>query len=448
MPVDDSRGGPPKRLAGRYQVREEIGSGATAITYRGWDERLERFVAIKILRRHVAADAVFVRRFEREARAAASVSHGNVVDVYDVGREDDVLYIVMQLVEGEDLKHLIQREAPLPRERVRSITAQVLDGLAAIHRAGIIHRDIKPQNILIGRDGIARLTDFGIAQAGEDTGMTTEGTTVGTAAYMAPEQAQAGHLTEATDLYGVGVMMYEVLTGALPFTGQSNMAMMLEHIQTPPLPPSQRIPGVGISSAIDAVVVQALAKNPAERFPSARAMKQAALRALSGEGYATSPSTVAVPVAKPAPRAPLPRSSPPRRSDPPPMMSGDGGREGSALGSVIAGFALLVLLAVAGVAGWYAYDYWNDSRQADESATTETVPAVVPTATTPPEPTATHAPGVIEQIETEPPPEEPAPTATDIPIVEPEPTGTDEQPVIEPVDGTPMSRVPDSVFGA
>jgi len=431
VPEEDSQGGPPRRLADRYEVREEVGAGATAITYRGWDERLQRFVAIKILRQHVAQDEVFVRRFEREARAAASVSHGNVVDVYDVGREDGVLYIVMQLVEGEDLKRLIQRDAPLPLERVRSIIGQVLDGLAAIHRAGIIHRDIKPQNILIGRDGVARLTDFGIAQAGEDTGMTTEGTTVGTAAYMAPEQAQAGHLTEATDLYGVGVMMYEMLTGFLPFTGPSNMAMMLEHIQTPPLPPSQRAPGTGIVPAVDAVVLQAMAKNPGDRFQSARAMKQAAMQALSSTRQGTTQATVAAPVVRATRPAPAARPAPPRRYEVP----ADPGREGGALGGVVTGFALLLVLAIAGIGGWYAYDYWNDSRSVDGPSPTETVPAVVPTATV--APTATTEADAIGPVETE-EVVEPEPTATEEPDLEPEPT--EEEPLIEPMDGTPYSN--------
>ena len=208
-----SRRRPPERLADRYQVQEVIGSGGSAITYRGRDERLDRPVAIKILRAHFAQDERFVRRFGREARSAASIAHGNVVDVYDFGQYDDALYIVMQLIEGEDLKHLIEREAPLDSSRVQSIIGQVLDGLQAIHAAGIIHRDIKPQNVLIGRDGIARVADFGIAQAEEDSGMTTAGTTLGTAAYMAPEQAQASRITEATDLYAVGVVLYEMLTG-------------------------------------------------------------------------------------------------------------------------------------------------------------------------------------------------------------------------------------------
>jgi serine/threonine-protein kinase len=153
--------GVPRLLVDRYEVLEEIGSGATAVTYRGHDRRLDRDVAIKILRQDHALDSNYVQRFEREARAAASVSQGNVVDVYDFGEQEDSLYIVMQYIDGEDLKHYIARHGALGSRRARQLTTQILSGLAAIHAAGIIHRDIKPQNVLIGRDGIARVTDFG-----------------------------------------------------------------------------------------------------------------------------------------------------------------------------------------------------------------------------------------------------------------------------------------------
>lgn len=441
-------GGPPQRLADRYQIQGEIGSGATAVTYRGWDERLERPVAVKILRSHVARDEAFVRRFEREARAAASVSHGNVVDIYDVGREKDVFYIIMQLVDGEDLKHLIQREGALPNDRVLLIIEQVLDGLHAIHRAGIIHRDAKPQNILLGRDGVARLTDFGIAQGDNDVGTTTAGTTVGTAAYMAPEQAQAERISQATDLYAVGVVLYEMLTGFLPFNAPSTMALMLEHIQTPPVPPSQRLPGAGISPAMDSVVLQCLAKNPADRFQSARDLKHAMTRTFVDAIQRTSQRTVTVPGAQ-GTRAMsakgVQQSRPPqqRRMDartPPPA---DVGRERRGLGGVVSGFALLFLFAVAGVAAWYAFDAWQGAHTDKDPAPTQTVPAVIPTSTV--LPAATEQPGVIEPIdrptETMIPTEQPEPIETPEPTATnpPEPTATDEAPLIEPLDGTPIS---------
>jgi serine/threonine-protein kinase len=464
---------PPERLADRFRVLDEIGAGATAITYRGWDERLERSVAIKILRASVALDPTFVRRFQQEARAAASVSHGNVVDVYDFGQQDDALYIVMQYVEGEDLKHLITREGALPVDRAREIAGQVLDGLRAIHAAGIVHRDIKPQNVLIGRDGVARLTDFGVAQVAEDSGMTTAGTTVGTAAYMAPEQAQAGRITEATDLYAVGVMLYEMLTGFLPFNAPTAVAMMLQHIQEAPVPPSQRLPGRGIPRALDSVVMQALAKNPADRFNSALAMKQAVFARGQG-GYGDSQTTVSIPAARPLATTALPRQQASARPPIAPRAAATGSRavpprsvaqEGAGLRSVVGGLLLVVLLAIGALAGWYFYDDWRNNQAADDPATptatstataevTQEAPTHAPTEEeVPPTSAPTEEPaGIIEPIEateapeptatSEPTPEPTAePTATSEPSPTPEPTEeptlepTEEVPIIEPIGG-------------
>jgi len=290
----DPRPGVPQILADRYEVLEEIGSGATAITYRGHDHRLNRNVAIKILREDHALDTSYVQRFEREARAAASISQGNVVDVYDFGEQDDSLYIVMQYIDGEDLKQIIIRGGALDLERARRLTMQVLAGLAAIHAAGIIHRDIKPQNVLIGRDGIARVTDFGVAQAAIDVGLTSAGTTVGTAAYMAPEQAQAGVLGETTDIYAVGVVLYEMLTGKMPFSAPTPVAMMLAHIQKVPMPPSRQAPDRPIPEDLDAIVMQAMAKDPADRFQSALAMSRALADAPTPASSATVISAVPV----------------------------------------------------------------------------------------------------------------------------------------------------------
>lgn len=271
---------PPRLLADRYQVIEVIGSGATAITWRGHDQRLDRPVAIKILRRDGNQDPAFAQRFEREARLAASINDTHVVQVFDAGQQDGWLYLVMQYVEGQDLKALITDQAPLPLTRARDIALQILAGLEAIHQAGILHRDIKPQNVLLDRQGRVRVTDFGIAQGAFDAGLTADGTAIGTASYMAPEQARGGALSEASDVYAVGIILYEMLTGRLPFERDTPMATMLAQIEDEPVPPSEVAPQAQISPRIEGVVLQAMAKNPAHRFRTASVMA----RALEGAG--------------------------------------------------------------------------------------------------------------------------------------------------------------------
>lgn len=466
-------------LAGRYEVLEEIGSGATAITCRGRDLRLNRYVAIKIMRRDRELDPSFVTRFEREARTAASVSHGNVVDVYDVGQEDGDLYIVMQYIDGEDLKHLIRRLGALPVARAHEITRQVLGGVGAIHAAGIVHRDIKPQNVLIGQDGIARVTDFGIAQVAMDVGLTTAGTTVGTAAYMAPEQAQGGKLTEATDLYAVGVMLYEMLTGVMPFEASTPMGMMLAHIQQRPVSPSERAGVRSIPAHLDEIVLQAMAKDPVDRFRTAAAMSRA-LEGVSG----TSSRTTILPGARDDQRTRTigdagswPGESRAATADRPVRIAtNDVGGAGGGMRVALGGFLLLLLLAIAGVGGYFVYGMVAEGSGEDQASEERTAPPteVAPTATSttastenaevptevpalvstevptrtptpvpPPDPTAvpteipraapTDAPTAAPTEEPAiAPTNEPADLPTDVPI-EPQPTA--ESPIIEPVDG-------------
>lgn len=405
--------GVPRLLVDRYEVLEEIGSGATAVTYRGHDRRLDRDVAIKILRQDHALDSNYVQRFEREARAAASVSQGNVVDVYDFGEQDDSLYIVMQYIDGEDLKHNIARHGALESRRARQLTTQILSGLAAIHAAGIIHRDIKPQNVLIGRDGIARVTDFGVAQAAIDVGLTTAGTTVGTAAYMAPEQAQAGTLSETTDIYAVGVVLYEMLTGGMPFSAPTPVAMMLAHIQQDPVPPSLQTPEHGIPADLDGIVMRAMAKNPADRFRSASAMSQA----LAGVSTGTGATTVIAAVPAVAHGNPIPDSmrqawpaASTMASGAPPEDAGEGIRSprlGSGLRGAVGGLLLLLLLATTGGAAYFVNQIVGDTGD-NASDPTVTVPAVVATgfATLTPTSGATEVPGIDATDE---------PTATEVP---------------------------------
>ncbi|MGI8484702.1 MAG: protein kinase domain-containing protein [Thermomicrobiales bacterium] len=431
-------GGVPPLLGSRYEVEVAIGSGAFATTYRGRDQRLDRMVAIKILSREFAKDPTYVQRFEREAQTAASISHGNVVDVYDFGQEGDVLYIVMQYIAGEDLKHLITREGRLTPDRSREITLQILAGLGAIHQAGIVHRDIKPQNILIGTDGQARVADFGIAQIEFDSGLTTAGMAVGTAAYMAPEQAEGGRTTAATDVYSVGVVLYEMLTGVLPFTAPTPMALMLAHIQQRPVPPSQRANGCPIPADLDNVVMQAMAKAPQDRFRSAAAMSQA-LRASLGEGAqrtvatpATREGTVASPRAMNR-SAPAPNLVPRTPSSTGPMRDQAAAhRAGAGLRAVLNGFLMLLVVAVLAGA---AYLWWdgrnNEAAPGTETTPTATVEAIAPMA----EVTATQAQQVIDPVATETPfPTETLfPTETPLPPT-PEPT-VETAPTIGPDGG-------------
>lgn len=424
----------PRLLADRYDVIEVVGSGASAVTWRGHDRRLGRQVAIKILRRDGEQDAAYVQRFEREVRASASVSSGHVVQVYDVGQQDGWLYLIMQFVDGEDLKYLIARRGPLPAGEARDITRQILDGLAAIHRAGILHRDIKPQNVLVDRGGVVRVADFGIAQTAADSGLTMAGTAIGTAAYMAPEQAQAGHLSEAMDIYAVGVVLSEMLTGVVPFERPTAMATMLAHVQEQPLAPSRRAPQRHIPPGLDAVVLRAMAKDPRERFRSAAAMAKAldedfsdpgaaarSAPALSGRDQTQVAPAVARSQGRPA-AAQASVAQPPRRET---------GRRpaGSVGGGLLNAVLVLLLLAMTVVAAYTYYEYTSDRNDGSDSSSTAPVEQVTPTEA----PASTEPPVIV------PPAEEPeltdAPEPTPEPTVEPEPTIEPTEVPIEPAGG-------------
>lgn len=437
--------GHPKKFANRYQVEAPIGEGAHASTWRGWDERLERPVAIKMLHQRLANDPVFVQRFQAEAKVAASVRQANVVDVYDFGQENGTLYIVMQFIDGEDLKALIQRTAPIPIRDARRIIGNVLDGLHAIHAAGIVHRDIKPQNVLIGKDGTARVTDFGVSEVNATAGLTGEGLTIGTVDYMAPEQAQGLPLTPAADLYATGVMLYEMLTGTLPYQGKNSRETMLHHINGQLTPPSMRLPERGITPAIDAVIGQSLAKDPARRFGSARAMKQAVGQALSETGGRGATQATTVMQSQPIP-APAYQQT---QYQPAPQD------EGAGLNSAFRGILILLFIGVMGVAAWGAYQLLDSDRfdfnlpslGGQEQVTPTPTPTLTPEPEqqeefVPIEPTDPDAgaPIVEEPSATEVPPTDvPAvPDPTDVPPTDPEPTtppdqGGDEIP-IEPIE--------------
>jgi eukaryotic-like serine/threonine-protein kinase len=257
-----------KVLNNRYELEQKIGEGGMARVYRGRDGRLNRRVAVKVLHPHHASDVGFLQRFHHEAQAAANLHHPNIVDVYDVGQDDGVHYIVMEYVEGSDLKSLILRNGALPPEQAVPIAIAVAEGLEAAHRLGMVHRDVKPQNIIVGPAGQVKITDFGIAKSSLSTAMTETGVTFGTADYISPEQAQGLQATARSDVYSLGVTLYEMLTGRLPFTGDSSVAVAMQHVSSEPPPP--RMLNARIPLQLEALVLRALAKRPEERPASAR----------------------------------------------------------------------------------------------------------------------------------------------------------------------------------
>lgn len=254
-------------LGNRYRIIELVGEGGMALVYRAECSLLNREVAVKVLRPQYASDAEFVERFRREAQAAASLSHPNVVNIYDVGQEGDIHYIVMEYVRGENLKDIIRKNAPLPIHQALDISRQIAEALYHAHQNNIVHRDIKPQNILLTRDGRVKVTDFGIAKAISGSSVTQTGVVMGSVQYFSPEQARgipAGHVS---DIYALGCVMYELLTGSVPFKGDSPIAVALKHIQDNPVPPRQIRPGIPI--AVEAIIMKALEKNKERRYQSA-----------------------------------------------------------------------------------------------------------------------------------------------------------------------------------
>jgi len=251
---------------GRYRVLHRVGSGGMAEVYCAQDLQLGRKVALKVLYRRFAEDSEFVERFRREASSAAGLQHQHVVSVYDRGEYDGTYYIAMEYLEGRSLKTIIRDEAPLDPDRAIDLTIQVLRAARFAHRRGIIHRDFKPQNVIVDDEGRAKVTDFGIARAGASD-MTQTGSIMGTAQYLSPEQAQGEAVSAASDLYSIGIILYETLTGRVPFDGESAVTIALKQVNEPPVPPSHINPAV--SPALEAVVLRALEKHPALRYQDA-----------------------------------------------------------------------------------------------------------------------------------------------------------------------------------
>src|SRR3954465_846720 len=252
-------------LADRYELEELVGTGGMSSVFRAHDRLLDRKVALKVLHQQYTEDAEYVERFRREARAVAALSHPNIVTVIDRGEHEDRQFIVFEYVEGENLKRLIERRGPAPVSTALELGMQIARGLSFAHQQGLVHRDVKPQNVLLNGDGQAKVTDFGIARSLDvQHGMTQTGTVLGTSDYIAPEQAQGQRVDEHTDVYSLGVVLYEMLTNEVPFPGENFVAVAMRHINEEP--PSIRDKRPDVSPRVEAAIQRAMAKDPADRF--------------------------------------------------------------------------------------------------------------------------------------------------------------------------------------
>jgi len=269
-------------IGGRYEIEELVGTGGMSSVYRARDTVLERPVALKVLHEHFSADPEYVERFRREARAIARLNHPNIVTVIDRGEFENRQFIIFEHVAGENLKEVVEREGPLAVPQALALTHQIARGLAFAHEQGVVHRDVKPQNVLLDESGTAKVTDFGIARSldlGE--GLTETGTLLGTSDYIAPEQASGQPVDARSDQYSLGALLYELLTGEVPYRADSFMAVAMRHLRDPV--PSVRERRPDVPERVDEIVARAMAKRPEDRFPSTEAMVAAIEAALAGE---------------------------------------------------------------------------------------------------------------------------------------------------------------------
>ncbi|MGI6412167.1 MAG: protein kinase domain-containing protein [Syntrophomonadaceae bacterium] len=262
-------------LGGRYELLEQIGDGGMSIVHKARCKILDRTVAVKILKEEYSSDQGFVENFKIEALAAARLSHPNIVNIYDVGQQDDIYYIVMEYVEGTTLKEIIEQEAPLSLDKAIDIAVMICDGIHHAHEKGIIHRDIKPQNILMTTSGIAKVADFGIAKAISKKTITYGGNIVGSVQYISPEQAKGEPATRATDIYSVGCVLYEMLTGQIPFDADSPITIALKHIHNQPVAPTEINHSIPLN--LENIILKAMDKVPVNRFATTEEMRNALL---------------------------------------------------------------------------------------------------------------------------------------------------------------------------
>lgn len=270
-----------KRISNRYKILESIGGGGMANVYLAHDIILDRDVAVKILRIDLADESNLIRRFQREAQSATSLVHPNIVGVYDVGEENDLHYIVMEYVEGMDLKQYIHEHYPIPYEKTVDIMLQILSAVKVAHQHQIIHRDLKPQNILIDKQGNVKITDFGIAMALSETSITQTNSLLGSVHYLSPEQARGGMATQKSDIYALGIVLYEMIMGKVPFDGESAVSIAIKHLQT--TVPSVKEQNPAIPQSIDNIILRSTAKDPFLRYQSIEEMEKDLRTALDPE---------------------------------------------------------------------------------------------------------------------------------------------------------------------
>jgi eukaryotic-like serine/threonine-protein kinase len=338
-------------VADRYELEELVGTGGMSSVFKARDRLLERPVALKILHEHYLSDPDYVERFRREARAVAQLAHPNIVTVIDRGEQDGRQFIVFEYVDGENLKQVVSREGPMPVREAVELALQVAKALGYAHDRGIVHRDVKPQNVILNEDGRAKVTDFGIARSLDVDGVTQTGAVLGTSDYIAPEQAQGQQVDEKTDVYSLGVVLYELLTGELPFRGEGFVAVAMQHVNEPP--PNVLDRRGDVPPRLGLVIERAMAKRPEDRHASMNELVadlEASLRELDGYGD-ESERTLVVPAA-----ARRGRRARPRRRRPP---------------------LFLILLALGVLAGAAAVFLLVDGTYNDGGGTTPPAPSNV-----------------------------------------------------------------------
>jgi serine/threonine-protein kinase len=438
--------GPDAILNDRYRLIEQIGEGGMATVYRALDMRLGRTVAIKILHPEFARDQPFLQRFQQEAEFAASLgAHPNIVAIFDIGHDGGLPYIVMELIEGRTLKDLIREWAPFSVDEAFSVGRQVASALDFAHKRGLVHRDIKPQNIMVTGDGAAKVTDFGIAQSVSASQLTRTGMVIGTVHYFSPEQAQGRPAAPASDIYSLGVILYEMLTAHLPFDAENAIGVALKHLHEEPPPPTTYNPELPAGAVV--TVMRALEKNPERRYRDAAEFAAALVPPMPSEAAGATTVSPIVPEVIPEPtavyRAPEPEPTPVVRQivrepvvrRPSPASTETAPDPWRTAWLALAGLLAVILVAV--IAFLLANRIFGASAGTPTPTPTSTA-TVTPTAT--PHKTKTPVPTVPAIVPTIPPtqvlptftPVPPRPTDTPIPRPSPKPTATSPPPTAIP----------------